>query len=270
MGFIEQLLSMADKSNGPVSDKASNSIIDKYFDLFLDISAEIHDDVFLKGNVLLNKILPNDARSTLDLDFSCIRQSVYESEIVPKLVKFGETAIMNGLASRYDIGEMKPGHSGGISIKDASNRKVYSVDVSLHDSAMLGIVEYEFSGIYVQGSSISKILADKCLSTLSNSRFRRMKDFYDIYIILKSGLEFNVEDVVKIMCDKAGVVCVKGLLDNIPFSDEVLSKANVAWSKLVLTRAYDGSVIPVPNFMDVLTVVYSLYGDLVVTLRTVE
>lgn len=51
----------------------------------------------------------------------------------------------------------------------------------------------------ITNPSINKILADKIVSTLSKKRFRRVKDFYDIYIILTSGYEYDTSTILRLM-----------------------------------------------------------------------
>lgn len=240
----------------------NDSIIDVYFELFLEIAKEIHDDVFLKGNVLLNKILSDTARGTKDLDFSCVNEELYYNVIVKHLSDFGDKAIETGLASSYEVRDIQPRRSGGIDVKDEAGSIVYAVDVSLADSAVFGTVEYNFSGDCILGSSLNKILADKCLSTLSRKRFRRIKDFYDMYIILNSDLRYDTKEILALMIDKVGKEEVDRLLSNYPFSQEIIREATKAWDKLKLIRASDNEPLYKPLFNDVLWKVSKLYDDL--------
>lgn len=228
-------------------------------DLFLSISIEIKEEVFLKGNVLLNQILRDSARGTKDLDMSVISEELYDTVIVPKLKEFGDNLISNGLAVIYVIKDISRKTSGGIDIKNGNNETVYSVDISLSDINPLGVVYYSFGGNEFLGSSINKILADKCLSTLSVKRFRRIKDFYDIYIIVKSSLNYDSESIFKLMVDKVGLDEVRQLISNQPFSKDVIIKAIHAWFKLSLLRDSDNREIEKPDFIEVLNACYSMY-----------
>lgn len=235
------------------------TLVERYMELFLEIAVKIRKDVFLKGNVLLNQICRNTARGTKDLDMSVISTELYDTVILPELIKFGDTLVSNGLAEFYQVKNIQPKMSGGIDVKDGQNHTLYSVDVSLSDIHPLGVVEYTFGGYVVYGSSIEKILADKCLSTLSRKRFRRIKDFYDIYIILDSEVGYDVSSVLELMISKVGREEVISLLNNQPFTREVIEQVVKSWNTLVLIRDLDGSKIDKPNFQSVIDKVYILY-----------
>lgn len=241
------------------------SDLDIYLNLFVDISKEANELVCLRGNILLNTLLSKTARSTKDLDFD-VNMSVdnYNKIILPMLVSFAERLISEGKADTYDIREITKETGGNIRLRKNVEGKeiiVYSVDTSIVQDIRTGSVEYEFNNQTVSGSSIAKILSDKCLATLSIKRYRRMKDFYDIYIILKSTLNFDVKEVYELMVYTLDRVEVGMLLDNVPFNDEVLLKATHAWDKFRLER-FDDKELVKPSFQSMYSTVSGLYNNL--------
>lgn len=250
------------KKSNIFSNKSEPTLVDIYFDLYLKLQEEVGEDIILKGNILLNKILPDNARSTIDLDTSIINEKIYYECAVPVLEKFGEDCISEGLADTFEVREIKERRSGGIDLK-LGGSKVLSVDISLQKIfSLYSFKKYLFDLREIKGASVEKIMADKCLSTLSKKRFRRAKDFYDLWIIKKSGLEYDYTIIKKLMIKTVGNEKYNKLLDNYPFSEEIIIHMVHAWRKLNLTRDNDGTDIDKPNFNEVLNTCSTIYSKL--------
>ena len=194
--------------------------------------------------------------------------SVYNSEIyyecvVPELERFANSFP----DTTYTIRDITETHSGGITIKDSSNKVLFKVDVSLSSRSLSGAVLYNFSGEEAYGSSVEKILCDKCITTLSEKRYRRIKDFYDIYIIVSSRMEYDPLRVLDLMLEKVGVQEVISLFNNIPFNEESMSKLNHAWNKLELHNAFTEEKIQKPDFSTLLIDVYNFYNKVRLSLN---
>lgn len=248
-------------------DDAIESISnDLYLQLFLEMSKVLGDNVFLKGSVLLGSLLPDVARATKDLDCSILNIGLYNSHIVPCLNSFARKVMRAGWT--YKVAAITDTQSGGIKIYDADSKIIYSVDVSVSKTELMGVKFYNICGSDILGSAVEKILADKCIATLSRQRFRRVKDFYDLYIILQSKLAYNVEDVARIMLAARSREEIVELLNNVPFSEEIVEQVEAAWSKLNL-RSFSGEHIRLsrPEILQVLSVVYQLYDKLKLLVR---
>lgn len=243
-----------------------NNSNELYLQLFIEMSKILGDNVFLKGSVLLGNLLPDVARATKDLDCSILNKELYNSHIVPCLDMFARKVMRPGWT--YRVSSITDIQSGGVKIYDADSKIVYSVDVSVSKTELLGVTFHNICGRNVFGSSIEKILADKCIATLSRQRFRRVKDFYDLYIILQSKLAYNIEDVMKIMLASRPREEIADLLNNVPFSEEIVGQVATAWSKLTL-RSFSGAHIKLnkPEILQVLSVVYQLYDKLKLLVR---
>lgn len=239
-----------------------SSILDVYIDLFLNMASKVNNEIILKGNVLLNKLLPDTARGTVDMDLSVLNTSVYDDIIVPEFKKFGDSLVYIGKAESYNIHPIKVRSSGGIDAFDKDNNILFAVDVRLMSTSVYGYLKYNFGGIYAYGSSIEKILCDKCLSTLSKRKFKRIKDFYDIFIILDSDVEYDIEIVYKLMLELIPKEELNHLLSNLKFAQSDISNLKQLWKSYVFTSFNKSNEISKPEFNIIFNNVYSLYAEL--------
>ena len=191
--------------------------------------------------------------------------SVYDSEtyyniIVPRLEKLAdlfEDCIC-------EIKNLDNNRSGGVVIKNSQGKILYSIDISLMNDIVGNKIEYNFDGEFIIGSSMNKILADKIVSTLSKKRFRRVKDFYDIYIILTSGYEYDTSTILKLMRDKCTNDELNDLFNNIPFDEIIINELAKAWNKLEVEVYKEGepTKIDKPDMLIIITEVYNIYFSL--------
>lgn len=237
------------------------TLIDRYFELFLQLSEELNGDVYLKGNVLLNKLFPHVARSTLDMDMAIPYKMLYE-DIQSILYKFCSQQVNDGNFDSFEIAEeISPTHSGGLkAYKDG--RVVFAIDVSLDINIYSRHIKYCLQGREFNGSSINAILCDKILATLSHKRFRRAKDFFDLYVLRQNNVEFDSKTVLDFMIQKVGIEEVHELISNYPFSDEILLQMIKAWDKLKITSSLLDNPISKPEFMEVYGIASYYYSQI--------
>lgn len=242
-------------------DKERETIIDIYFDLFLELTKDISQESVLRGNILLNKLFSESARATKDLDFDILSKELYIEVVAPRLKIFAEDCVALGIASSYDLSEIRENNIGGIKISDSTGKLVYSVDISCSNKLHGGEASYSFSGSAILGSSIDKILADKISTTIGEHRLRRLKDFYDIYLILTSRVRYSLEIIRELMIDNLGSEEYNRLLMNFPFTEEDVKKLTQAWDKLKLSNAMN-IAIKKPDFSEVYNYATRLYANL--------
>lgn len=229
------------------------SIIDDYWDLFLEVSKGIKDNCFRQGYAFMKQIFHED----LSRSFT-IYKELYHDSIYPEFQKFGEQVISRESNWRYEIKELSDELFGGISVINNTNDLIYGIDVQLSCAALMGKVEYKFKGIYAYGESVDKILCDKIISTLSSQRFKRIKDFYDIYII-ESNLVYDKENVQRLIVEKVDMEELKSLYSRIPFSMSVMERASLAWNKAELINGFTREKIEKQDFGKVISAVYNVY-----------
>ena len=236
-------------------------LVETYLELFLNISSRIKEEVSMAGNILLNQLFPSDARSTNDLDVCVTTKKIYEEVIKDILKDFGESILTIEPGGRYQIREVGDGNKGGLVVYAGSGERIYSVDIALETSVLIGVVEYEFSGVRAYGSSIERIICDKSLATLSKAKFRRVKDFYDIYIILKSKIKLEYSEICDLMIKRVGYEEVGRLLNGLPFLQKDTEDLIYAWNKLSLTRI-DGEPLERPEFEEMILMTYNMYRNI--------
>lgn len=231
-----------------VSKRKKLHELEVYTDLFLELSAGVRDKVALKGNILLNMLLSESARGTKDLDIDVCSYELYPEVIQPRLERFGQHCVKAGLADNYRIAPLVQGHSGGIKIyRDGVIS--YSVDVALSsmNSFLVGHVQYKLGGHAILGSSVERILADKTMAVLYRTRFRRIKDFYDMDIIL-SGCEYNLSEVLEILLACNSTDELNSRFDCFPFTEEVVAQCCGAWEKFEPREQGTGALLPKRDF----------------------
>lgn len=238
------------------------NLIPTYIDLFVELLDKTHRQVSMRGNVLLGKLLPNDARSTLDLDVTCVNTTIYYEVIVPCFNDFFEQLRKYYPDLICEIRDSDGTHPGGFKVKSSDGQVLYSVDIAVSILFYFHYIDYSFNGISILGSTIEKILADKCCATLSKEKFRHLKDFYDIYIILNSPLKYDLGIVAKLMEQKVGKDNLTILFEDLSFSDEALDKFHKAWSTFKVFSCTTNKELVKPNTNKVISKVYSLYSKL--------
>ena len=229
------------------------SIIDDYWDLFIEVSKGIKDNCVRQGYLLMKQIFHED----LSRSFTIYKELYYDS-IYPEFQKFGEQVISKESNWRYEIKELSDELFGGISIINDTNALIYEIEIELNYAALLGKVKYKFKGTYAYGESVDKILCDKIISTLSSQRFRRIKDFYDIYMI-ESNLVYDKETVLRLILDQIEMKELKSLYSKIPFSMSVMERASFAWNKAELINGFTMEKIEKEDFGKVIFKVYNVY-----------
>lgn len=245
MDMLEELIANTELNNA--------SRIDGYWDLFLEVSKGIKDNCIRQGYLLMKQIFHED----LSRSFTIYKELYYDS-IYPEFQKFGEQVISRESNWRYEIKELSDELFGGISIINDANALVYEIEIELNYAALLGKVKYKFKGTYAYGESVDKILCDKIIFTLSSQRFKRIKDFYDIYMI-ESNLVYDKENVLRLILDQIEMKELKSLYSKIPFSMSVMERASFAWNKAELINGFTGEKIEKEDFGKVVFKVYNVY-----------
>lgn len=197
-----------------------------------------------KGGWMLNQIIPNESRQTHDIDFSIDTGGNYEKvKIVLKAI--GDYFIKLGLVDSYKVKEtIKETMSGGIDFYADDGSKILGVDVGWHQLTY-GTKIYNLSIGDLNAWSIERMLSDKIHAIFTPKRFRRVKDLYDVYVILEQ-FDVDFKSFKKNLDDRGDID-----LNKTPFRDEVLVQYRHAWNKLNLLSVDDDN-LPKPDFDDVI------------------
>lgn len=154
--------------------------------------------LILKGGFLLTLMLGIESRSTLDLDFN-VNNFTMEKEKIYKLFNRITSIVSNDnitfITQRVsDIMQFDIYNGYQVSIIGQLDniRLPFTLDMVTGDPVTPNIVEYKFKSMYddkvisIKSYNIETILAEK-LETIIDKQVgnSRMKDFYDIYMIVK-------------------------------------------------------------------------------------
>lgn len=235
------------------------SILDLYLDAFLELSMDIRDQCILKGNVLLNKLAPDLARATKDLDMSVANLELYEQCIKPRLIIWAQRMVDAKLASSFVLKDASTQASGGVSLYSQDKSLAFSIDISIYKASRYGALKYTFSGNDIWASSPEKILCDKLLATLSNRRIRRLKDFYDLYVLKYMNTSYDFSKVKELALEKYSLIELQRLVLNYPFTLETVRDLRNAWNKFSLTSFDQKIVLKKPDLLQLLQEIGDFY-----------
>lgn len=212
----------------------------KFLDeLFVYLVENAPCTMLFKGGYTLSKILPN-ARATSDIDFSIGDKNDYQ-HVLTVLKEFGDIQIRKGTVQGYFPKlTITPTMSGGIVYKSTSGCNIASVDVGLHQVTR-GTQNIVILNKAVKIFSTERMLADKLSVVLSERRFRRSKDLYDIYIIT-SAFQVNMQQVREHLSER------NPSWKDYPFSNEILIKYRKAYGTLTLINPRTGEFLEPPAF----------------------
>lgn len=197
-----------------------------------------------KSDYILNKRIPN-IRKTFDVDFSIANQELYE-DVKQILNDIGDFFVRQNVIESYRVKDyLDKTKSGGIKFK----RQGYElgVDVGLHPLA-IGITKLslDFGEIYV--FSVEHSLADKIAVICSVKRLRRVKDLYDIFMMIR---HFNIDG--KLLCE-----CLE--LRHIEWSDypdeqEAITQLAFVYRKLNIYRGDSMVAMMKPEFEEIMILI---------------
>jgi predicted nucleotidyltransferase component of viral defense system len=241
-GSVEHADDNSDLELPNIVQGATNTEILNYLALVTARNLEIKKA--FKGGYMLNQLLGADSRMTHDIDFSIMNDEYY-SKVKAILEAIAEKFMSANIIASYKIKDsISPTSSGGIDMYDATGKKIFGVDVGLHN-LLYGTTNYKIDIGEVEAFSIERMLSDKLLAILSRKRFRRTKDLYDFYVIT-NHFDFDYEKLLYCINNRDNYD--PSVWNNIPFSDTVLVEYEKAWDKLNLMNGINGAGILKPPF----------------------
>jgi len=190
-------------------------------------------------------------RHTQDIDLTIVDENLYFN-FRKLLAEFGEKLISTGDIVSYEIKEdIFYNQSGGAKYRDVTNRVVLSIDISWSVTELDNVLvdTEEFGTIRI--SSVEQILSDKLAVLFSRKRFRRSKDLYDTWLILKT-CSIKEERLIKCLQERS----IYSLpVDKAPFREDCYLQIEHAYNKLLITDAKIELLMEKPSFEEVVKVV---------------
>lgn len=194
--LIDKLKNKAEQNNITVNEVLQNYMFERILER-LSIS-EYKNNFILKGGVLLSSIMGIDTRTTMDMD-TCLKGiNLTEEQLYKVLKNILDTDVKDGVT--FEIENSKPiredDEYGGLKyniLAKFDNIKVnLSIDIATGDVITPGEIEYNYKMMFedkalkIMTYNIESIIAEKFQTIISRNVLNsRMKDFYDLYYLIK-------------------------------------------------------------------------------------
>lgn len=203
--LIDKLKNKAEQNNITVNEVLQNYMFERILER-LSIS-EYKNNFILKGGVLLSSIMGIDTRTTMDMD-TCLKGiNLTEEQLYKVLKNILDTDVKDGVT--FEIKNSKPiredDEYGGLKyniLAKFDNIKVnLSIDIATGDVITPGEIEYNYKMMFedkalkIMTYNIESIIAEKFQTIISRNVLNsRMKDFYDLYYLIKYST-FSKDDL---------------------------------------------------------------------------
>lgn len=203
--LIDKLKNKAVQNNITVNEVLQNYMFERMLER-LSIS-EYKNNFILKGGVLLSSIMGIDTRTTMDMD-TCLKGiNLTEEQLYKVLKNILDTDVKDGVT--FEIKNSKPiredDEYGGLKyniLAKFDNIKVnLSIDIATGDVITPGEIEYNYKMMFedkalkIMTYNIESIIAEKFQTIISRNVLNsRMKDFYDLYYLIKYST-FSKDDL---------------------------------------------------------------------------
>lgn len=203
--LIDESKNKAVQNNITVNEVLQNYMFERILER-LSIS-EYKNNFILKGGVLLSSIMGIDTRTTMDMD-TCLKGiNLTEEQLYKVLKNILDTDVKDGVT--FEIKNSKPiredDEYGGLKyniLAKFDNIKVnLSIDIATGDVITPGEIEYNYKMMFedkalkIMTYNIESIIAEKFQTIISRNVLNsRMKDFYDLYYLIKY-MTFSKDDL---------------------------------------------------------------------------
>ena len=203
--LIDESKNKAVQNNITVNEVLQNYMFERILER-LSIS-EYKNNFILKGGVLLSSIMGIDTRTTMDMD-TCLKGiNLTEEQLYKVLKNILDTDVKDGVT--FEIKNSKPiredDEYGGLKyniLAKFDNIKVnLSIDIATGDVITPGEIEYNYKMMFedkalkIMRYNVGSIIAEKFQTIISRNVLNsRMKDFYDLYYLIKYST-FSKDDL---------------------------------------------------------------------------
>lgn len=203
--LIDKSKNKAEQNNITVNEVLQNYMFERILER-LSIS-EYKNNFILKGGVLLSSIMGIDTRTTMDMDTCLKGMNLTEEQLYKVLKNILDTDVKDGVT--FEIKNSKPiredDEYGGLKyniLAKFDNIKVnLSIDIATGDVITPGEIEYNYKMMFedkalkIMTYNIESIIAEKFQTIISRNVLNsRMKDFYDLYYLIKY-MTFSKDDL---------------------------------------------------------------------------
>ena len=205
--------------------------------------SDFQDKMIIKGGLLISSIVGLDSRATMDIDMTLKGKPVNESFILDYINEISRININDevkfDVVSITEIREMDDYFGFRVSlIAGIGTMKIpLKIDITTGDKIIPSEISYEYPlmfenrSIKIKAYNLETILSEKIETIISRgNQNTRMRDFYDIYILLKlksENIDYNilrlaVEETSKKRDSLSLLLKHKEIISNIENNNEML------------------------------------------------
>jgi len=205
--------------------------------------SDFQDQMIIKGGLLISSIVGLDSRATMDIDMTLKGKPVNEAFILDYINEISRININDevkfDVVSITEIREMDDYFGFRVSlIAGIGTMKIpLKIDITTGDKIIPSEISYEYPLMFENGSikikayNLETILSEKIETIISRgNQNTRMRDFYDIYILLKlknENIDYNtlrlaIEETSKKRDSLNLLLKYKEIISNIQNNNEML------------------------------------------------
>lgn len=110
--------------------------------------------------------------------------------------------------------------------------------------------------------SIDSILEEKLVNILDESLFKRVKDFYDIYLLDLVYYKVNENKLINNIRDKFKYIILAKMSSTIPFNYDTMSRVSTIWNNYELKYDHLEYNFNIIKFSHIFSVIYKYYSKI--------
>ena len=221
--------------------------------------SKYRDNFVLKGGLLVSSLVGVDMRSTMDVDTTVKSLPMNKKSVQKILEEIMAIEVEDGVSFRISkVQDIMEGHEyEGLRfmIECSMDRlkQTIKIDISTGDEITPGAIEYKLPLIIEDRSidlwayNLETLLAEKLETIIVRAEANtRMRDFYDIHVLLKQDVVTVDRDLLKAAfyatCNKRGSIELIGTIDDVlnKISDDETMRQ--LWNNYRKTNYYVGAL----------------------------
>lgn len=205
--------------------------------------SDFQDQMIIKGGLLISSIVGLDSRATMDIDMTLKGKPVNEAFILDYINEISRININDevkfDVVSITEIREMDDYFGFRVSLKAGIGTMniPLKIDITTGDKIIPSEISYEYPlmfenrSIKIKAYNLETILSEKIETIISRgNQNTRMRNFYDIYILLKlknENIDYNtlrlaIEEISKKRDSLNLLLNYKEIISNIQNNNEML------------------------------------------------
>ena len=249
-----------EKSNG--DNNLSAQLYQMYFfEHILDrlSKSKYKHNIILKGGLLLSSIIGVDVRTTKDMDATLKSLPLEREEVIQIISDILNIDLDDGIDFKIeDVKDIRQeSEYGGFKINILaimSTLKVYlAIELTTGDKITPREIEYNYNShfenkkIPILAYTVETVIAEKYQTIIARDIYNtRMKDFYDIYVLIKENAEkidfknlvMAIQNTFKNRETELNIEEIREQLSNMKTSEQLIK----LWGKYQITAPYSSNI----------------------------